>query len=328
MTWLVRWMWRESRLSDRRFVVSALIAAVCLTLGCRSRDGGPDAAGTQTRRVFAAHRGIAYFARRIGGADVEVWCPVSPGTDPQHWRPSEDELRQIQACRLILLDYPGYSSWVATSSLPLARVVDTTRPLRDRLIRLEGAVTHRHGPGGTHTHAGYAPGAWLDPELARLQARAVYSALRKAFPRRAERYERRFQQLEDDLDSWRRDLEQLAKRTRGTPLLASHPVYDYLARRGGWPIQSVHFEPNQMPGEEEWRELWSLQQQSGARVMLWEDIPIDPIRRKLAGREITVVVYRLLDRRAADDSGAEKAGDWVEAMRANVRRLADALPVR
>ncbi len=328
MMWLVRWVWRYSRFSNHCFAVGAVSAVLCLTLGCRSRDVGPDAAGTQTRRVFAAHRGIAYFARRIGGADVDVWLPVPPGIDPQHWRPSAEELRQIQACRLILLDYPGYSSWVTTSSLPLTRVVDTTRPLRDRLIRLEGAVTHRHGPGGTHTHAGYAPGAWLDPDLARLQAQAVRSALGKAFPERQEEFESRFKQLADELDQWRSELEQLAKRTRGTPLLASHPVYDYLARRGGWPIQSVHFEPNQMPGEEEWQKLWTLQQQSGARVMLWEDTPIEAIRRKLAEREITVVVYRLLDRRAPDDNGAEETEDWVEAMRANVRRLAEALPVR
>ncbi len=295
-----------------------IMLITCVTLGCHKEARESRESEPRHPRVFVAHRALEYFARRIAGEEIDIWFPVPPSVDPSTWRPPRETLAQIQQCRLILLDVPGYSPWVATSSLPLTRVVDTTAPFAGRRIRIKHAVTHRHGPGGEHTHAGFAHGAWLDPNLARLQAEAVYEALRDAFPEDGDAMARRWERLRKDIETWRKEFDELAEGTRGTPLLASHPLYDYLARRGGWPIASVHWEPSEMPSESEWAKFDELRKQTQATIMLWEDEPIRPIRQRLEERGVDIVVYRLLDRAAGDE-------DWLEQMRANVRRLAKAL---
>ena len=73
-----------------------------------------------------------------------------------------------------------------------------------------------------------------------------------------------------------------------------------------------------MPSESEWAKFDELRKKTQATVMLWEAEPIRPIRQRLEEQGVDVVVYRLLDRAGGDE-------DWLEQMRANVRRLAKAL---
>lgn len=310
----------------RRCGATVLLGAVCVAAwlpsgGCRSAKNASPGRGEGGRpRVFAANAALEYFARRIGGDAVDVWFPVPADVDPAFWRPNAKTLSQIQQCDLILLNHPGYSSWVATSSLPPRRVVDSSRSFAGRLIELTEAVTHRHGPGGEHSHRGTAVGCWLDPDLAQLQAQTVYEALVELLPDQRASFEQRWQKLVADLGVWRQQLAQVRSQTKGTPLLASHPVYDYLARWGEWPLSSVHWEPHEEPSAEEWAKLDALRERSGAQVMLWEDEPLASSIAQLEQRKIRWVVYHPL-------AQVPRGADWLEEMRANVDRLAAALNV-
>ena len=64
-------------------------------------------------------------------------------------------------------------------------------------------------------------------------------------------------EIDENLDSLKADLfaldERLSKAGRSDPnrpLLASHPVYQYLARRYGLNLRSLHWEPDQAPTEQ------------------------------------------------------------------------------
>ena len=101
----------------------------------------------------------------------------------------------------------------------------------------------------------------------------------------------------------------------GTPLLGSHPVYQYLAERYGLDLWSVHFEPDEPPSESGWQELREMQQQRTASLMLWEAEAMEPTRDHLE-REfgITSIVF-------SPCANAPDVDDYMDVMRANAQRL-------
>ena len=101
-------------------------------------------------------------------------------------------------------------------------------------------------------------------------------------------------------------------------LLASHPVYSYLARRYELELRSFTWEPELDPGEAGWRVLETLLTKRMARWMLWEAKPLESTREKLAARGIGVIVFEVVGNRPAK-------GDYISRMEANVRTLHDAL---
>ena len=98
------------------------------------------------------------------------------------------------------------------------------------------------------------------------------------------------------------------------PLLGSHPVYQYLARRYGLNLQSVHFEPDENPDEETWADLERLHDAHPAATMLWEAEPLPEIAERLRALGIESIVF--------DPAGNRPAsGDFLEVMTANAANL-------
>ena len=73
----------------------------------------------------------------------------------------------------------------------------------------------------------------------------------------------------------------IVARQREQPLLASHPVYQYLAKRYGLNLQSVLWEPEVMPNDEQWDGLQSILETHAAAWMLWEGDPLPTSADKL-----------------------------------------------
>jgi zinc transport system substrate-binding protein len=289
-------------------------------VGCKPRATTSERANSARTKplVYVDCYPLEFFAQRIGGDAVEVVFPVPGGEDPAYWQPGPAEIAAYQQADLILLNGAGYARWTQYASLPPARVVDTSASFRDQYLRLAEAVVHKHGPQGEHSHEGIASHTWLDPRLAREQARAVRDALRQLLPESKAAYvDTNWSQLDRQLDEWQIALEQLA-RPAGRKMFASHPVYDYLARFCQWDLKSVHWEPGEMPSQEEWNRFEELRAQHDASVMLWEDEPLEEIRNRLDALAVRPVVYLVCGNRPS-------SGDFLSVMRDNLQRLAKAL---
>ena len=194
----------------------------------------------------------------MAGDAVEVEFPAPADVDPAFWRPTRDEIAAMQSADLILRNGAGYAKWIATASLPATKVVDTSASFSERYLKIQEAVTHSHGPDGEHTHETLDFNTWLDPMLARGHARGVQDAWTRIVPRERDAIQKRFDELAEDLRMLDREHQALAKNLGATPLVASHPVYGYLADRYGWNLESLHWEPTEMPSEDEWKKLEAL----------------------------------------------------------------------
>lgn len=295
----------------------ALLLASFAVACSDSSSAGADAAESKSPVVLTGNYPLAYFARRIAGELATVEFPAPRDVDPAFWQPDHDVLREFQSADLILFNGAGYEGWAAHATLPLGVLVDTSEPFQDRLIESGEGVMHSHGPGGVHTHSKLAFTTWLDPTQAIAQAREVERALRRVLPEQSDRLTVGFGELDADL----RDLDErfgaAVAQDPLRPILASHPVYQYLARKYSMDLRSVHWEPGEVPSAEQWAVFDAMLEERPAHWMLWEGPPLGEVAAALEERGVRCVVF--------DPCGNVPAeGDFLSVMRANATALAQA----
>ena len=303
-------MIRRSRL------FALLMLVLASVVGCGD-TGSPTGETPQTTdpegplSIYVVNYPLQYFAARIGGEEVEVVFPAPADVDPAFWSPNAEIVTAYQQADLILLNGAGYAKWIAMASLPQAAKVDTSAAFADRLIPLESAVTHAHGPEGAHEHGDLAFTTWLDPTLAIEQARAVARALERARPAQAESFRLSLDELTAELTDLDRRLAAVAERLGSEPLLFSHPVYQYLIRRYDLNGRSLHWEPDLAPDLDD---LTQALEDHPARWMIWEADPLPGTVETLNGVGIASVVFAPCGR-------APETGDLISEMERNVSRL-------
>ncbi len=220
----------------------------------------------------------------------------------------------MQSADLILLNGASYESWLGNVSLPSSKLIDTSDSFRERLIVLEDAGTHSHGPEGEHEHSGTAFTTWLDLTLAVEQARAIQGAFAARWPEHEGQFETQFDRLAQELDALDGEIKEIVAGNPGLPVLFSHPVYQYFQARYGTNGRSVHWEPDQMPEEAMWQELADLTSDHPAKWMIWEGEPLPEISTRLKAAGIESVVF--------DPCGnTPQEGEFLSAMRRNVEAL-------
>ncbi len=267
--------------------------------------------------IYTSNYPLTYFAERIGAAHVNVVFPAPPDVDPAFWRPDEATIRDYQKADLIILNGAGYEKWTKVFSLPIQRTVDTSKAFRDSLIYSKTDVTHNHGPAGDHSHSGIAFTTWLDFQQAAMQAEAIFKALARKLPEHREELARNYDALKMDLLALDRQMAELSEIKPGLPLVASHPIYQYMARRYSLNLQMVLWEPDEAPGEADWNHLQSLVQGHQAKWMVWEGAPLKASKTRLELMNIESLIFDPCY------SKPEK-GDFLSVMQENIRNIATA----
>lgn len=291
-----------------------LLIPLLALLACR-----PDAPAADTTDrgecVYAVNYPLQYFAQRIAGEHRDVRFLAPGDVDPAFWNPRDEDIAALQSAELILLNGATYAKWLDLVTLPPGRTVETSASFANELLELPVTVTHSHGEGGAHAHSGTDFNTWLDPALARQHAAAALEALSELDPAHAETFRTNAAALDTDLEALDAAFRELSTGAADLPLIASHPVYGYLASRYGWDVRPLLWEPDRMPTETEWQDLASLLEDRAARWMLYEDTPSPEIAARL--REdfgLEPVVLRTCGNRPED-------GDYLDEMRAGLARL-------
>ncbi|MCP4767556.1 MAG: zinc ABC transporter solute-binding protein [Gammaproteobacteria bacterium] len=267
--------------------------------------------------IYTVNYPLAYFAERIADDQARVVFPAPAGIDPAFWQPDIETIRAYQQADLILLNGAGYARWTSKVSLPLLRSVDTSRAFSDQLINSASGMSHSHGGGDAHGHAGTAFTTWLDFSQAAKQAVAIATALKRAHPLQADLFETNLRELEAELLELDRQLIDLTDKQPSLRLLASHPVYQYLARRYQLDLQSVTWEPDVIPDPSQWQTLENLHKDHAASWMIWEAEPEVETVKGLKDLGISTLIYQPMGNKPA-------SGDFISVMSSNLKNLAKA----
>ncbi len=261
--------------------------------------------------VYVANYPLKYFAERIGGTHVAVSFPAPKDTDPAFWQPNDDQVAAYQKADLILLNGATFSKWAEKTTLPRAKTTDTSAGFKDKFIIIASAVTHSHGPAGMHSHDGTCFTTWIDFQQAIAQAQAVHDALVKKVPDAKVDFENGFNALKSDLEALDARLLVVGRKLAKQPVVASHPVYHYFARRYDLNLKNVLWEPEEVPTAEQMTELQKILATHAAKWMIWEGDPAKESVQKLAAIGLQSVVFDPC-------SNTPDSGDFLSVMKANV----------
>ncbi len=264
-------------------------------------------------QALATNYPLAYFADRIGGSQVQVRVALPGEGDPAERRPSLEDIGRLNEAALLVLNGAGYEPWTHWAALRRRRTVVTTRGLEGEFISLD-AATHQHGPEGDHSHGPTAFTTWLDVEMASAQAARVADALSRALPDGCDECAENLLALNGELEEIDEALREAVGENASRPVVFSHPVYQYLERRYELNGRSVHFEPEEDPGEAGWRSLEALLEEHPATVMIWEGEPSAASVARLEAMGIASVVFDPMSEAPAD-------GDFLDGMRRNIEAL-------
>lgn len=292
-----------------------LIVTLALLSGCGGdNEKSDEVSGSRILTVYVVNYPLKYFAERIGGDSVKVSFPAPADDDPAYWSPGPEIIVGYQLAGLVLLNGADYAKWISKASMPSSKMIDTSAAFSDRLIELEDQTTHSHGPEGKHAHHGWAFTTWLDLTLAVEQARAVKDALSARIPDSKIEFANRFAELEKDLLEIDKQLKEILSGSSRPPVLFSHPVYQYFARRYELNSRSVHWEPGETPDDTMWEELEKLLAEHPAKWMIWEGDPTAETVAKLKELGVDSIVF--------DPCGNTPVnGDFLSVMRSNIEKL-------
>ena len=249
--------------SSPRAVASVAVAAfvVLLASGTLAR-----AAEAPVVSAFCSIAPQEFFVERVGGDLVSVKVLVGSGQSPHMFEPTPRQMADLAESDVYFAIGLPFEDRLLGRVEELGsgiQVVDTSEGIPRR--RVEDA--HRHdeedGSGdyseGAHStdHASSAhdgergglpdPHTWLNPRLAKIQARNICGALKELVPEHAAAFETNLSRLLHDLDALDAELTDALGPLAGESIYVFHPAFGYFTDAYGLrqvPIELGGMEPS------------------------------------------------------------------------------------
>jgi len=172
----------------------------------------------------------AFFAGRVGGASVAVQVMVPPGHSPATYEPTPKQMAQLQQAQVYFrIGVPFESRFIGKIESIIG--ADKTVDMRQG-IELHPITGHVH-EGDTTSGEELDPHIWLDPVLAKTQARTMAAVFEKLAPHNKDYYEKNLARFDHALDSVDAIVRELLAPYRGEAIYVYHPSYGYFMERYG-----------------------------------------------------------------------------------------------
>ena len=124
----------------------------------------------------------------------------------------------------------------------------------------------------------------------------------------------------NDLDALDKKLKAYQASYKSQPFLASHPAYNYIARRYNWNIKDLDLDPEEMPSDEALQTVREILEEYPAKYLIWEAFPTkaiaDRIEKELG---LTSIEFSPCELLSEQDQAAGK--DYLSVMRANLQNI-------
>ena len=177
-------------------------------------------------RIVAAENFYGDIASQIGGAEVEVVSILSnPDQDPHLFEASAQTAIAIAKADLIILNGADYDPWMM--KLLQASAVGSRRMINVGIL--------------TGAKPGANPHLWYDPKNVETLSAALAAQLGEIDPNGAARYRANAVAFVETLAPLRAKIETMRLAYVGAPIVASEPVFDYMAERLGLKLRDQRF---------------------------------------------------------------------------------------
>ncbi len=228
-------------------------------------------------KAFVSILPAAYLVERVGGPNVEVSVLVGPGQDPHTFEPTPKLMAKLADAKVLFkMGFPFEETLIKKvgSTFKNVEVVDLQKGIKLRAMTEEESeaeeAEHGHGEAEEHGHDHEAgemdQHTWLDPQLAKVQAKTIADTLIRIDPSHKDQYEKNLKGFQADLDAIHEQLKKALAPVKGKSFFVFHPAYGYFGDAYG--LKQV---PVQIGGKEptarQLARLIELAKEDGVRVI-------------------------------------------------------------
>jgi zinc transport system substrate-binding protein len=176
---------------------------------------------------------IAYFVERVGGPNVEVSVLVGPGQDPHTFEPTPKLMAKLADAKVLFkMGFPFEETLIKKvgSTFKNLEVIDLQQGIKLRAMTEEEEHGHGDAEKDKHEHEANEMDqhTWLDPQLAKIQAKSIADTLIRIDPGHKDQYEKNLKGFQADLDAVHEQLTKALAPVKGKRFFVFHPAYGYL----------------------------------------------------------------------------------------------------
>ncbi|MES2998867.1 MAG: zinc ABC transporter substrate-binding protein [Pseudomonadota bacterium] len=183
--------------------------------------------------IVAAENFYGSVAKAIGGSYVQVSSILKqPDQDPHLFSVSPSIAKNMGQADLIVFNGLGYDSWMQS----LLSV--STIPART-IICVGQLINKKEGDN---------PHIWYDPATMPVYAKALLDYLRQQDPRHQAFYGENYQRFMENFNRLTRLIHQIKPRAENIKVIATEPVFGYMAQALGFDMQGLGFQLSMMNG--------------------------------------------------------------------------------
>ncbi len=235
-------------------------------------------------KVFVSILPAAYFVERVGGPNVEVNVLVGPGQEPHTFEPTPKLVAKLADAQVLFgMGFPFEETVIkkAGSTFKKLEVVNLQQGIKLRSMTKEEAAAeeaeheHEHGHAKAEEpehHNGPSemdPHTWLNPKLAKIQARTIANTLVRIDPSHKAQYEKNLKKFQTDLDAVDEQLRKALAPVKGKSFFVFHPAFGYFGDEYGLKQVPVELEGKEPTGKQLAR-LIDLAEKDGIKVIFVE----------------------------------------------------------
>ena len=250
------------------FATVSFLLLVALWVGVSAgAEGKPES----KVKAFVSILPIAYFVERVGGPYVEVSVLVGPGQDPHTFEPTPKLVAKLADARVLFeMGFPFEETLIKKVGRTFKNVEVVNLQQGIKLRTMTEEEEHSHGDADDQEHAHEAGDrdqhTWLDPQLAKIQARTIADTLIRIDPSHQAQYEKNMEDLQTDLDTIHEQLTKALTPVKGKSFYVFHPAYGYFGDAYGLKQIAVQLGGKE-PTARQLARLIELAKEDGVRVI-------------------------------------------------------------
>jgi zinc transport system substrate-binding protein len=256
-----------------RHAVTFILFLLCYHLSITmSPDVSAQEAVETSIPVFVSILPQAYFVERVGGDFVEVDVLVGPGQSPATFEPTPQQMARLSDSKLYFtIGVPFEKHLLKRLGVAMAgtKVVETYGATYD-LVGFDKAGEHYAYDVGHHDHGDFDPHIWLDPDLAKLQARAICDGLVLTDPANEQYYESNLLGFQADLDSVDAIISKRLALYEGRNFYVFHPAFGHFGKAYGLRQVAIE-ESGKEPSAKQLADLISKARTDGVKVIVVQE---------------------------------------------------------
>jgi zinc transport system substrate-binding protein len=272
------------------------------------------------------------FAKKIGGAYVDVESIMPSGADAHTFEPTTKQMTTIAKADAFIYNGLGMEPFAEKMAEALGsekvKMVEATQGIET----IAHGEAHAHeeeqhsesDPHG-HDHGDFDPHVWLDPYRSITLAENIKNTLVELKPDAKEEFEKNYESLKAELTKLDAEFHQLVDSKENPEMIVSHAAYGYWEEVYGiHQIPVAGLSPTDEPSQKDLEKIIQMANEKQIKYILFEQ-NVTPKVAEIVQKEINAKPLYLHNLESLTEEDRQNEEDYFSLMRKNLKALDKAL---